>query len=58
MLRIRLGTLDTPFAKRPRAHTFVSDKAEWEPIGDSIPQFPEWAPTSVLLQRGSRQGSG
>jgi hypothetical protein len=58
VLRIRLGSLDTPFSKRPQAHTFVSNKADWEPIGDSIPQFPEWAPTSVLVQRGSRQGQG
>ena len=27
VLRIRLGSLDTPFGKQPRAHTFVSDKA-------------------------------
>jgi hypothetical protein len=55
VLRIRLGTLDTPFSKQPRAHTFVSDKAPWEPISGDIPQFPEWAPMSVLRQRGSRQ---
>ena len=56
ILRVRLGSLDTGFAKQPRAHTFVSDKASWEPIGDSLPQFPEWAPKAVLDQRGSRQG--
>jgi hypothetical protein len=55
LLRIRLGTLDTPFTKRPQAHTWVSDKAPWEPIGDDLPQFSEWAPRSVLNQRGSRQ---
>ncbi len=55
VLRIRLGTLDTAFTERPRAHTFVSEKADWEPIGDALPQFPEWAPRSVLDQRGSRQ---
>jgi hypothetical protein len=54
-IRIRLGTLDTPFDKRPRAHTFVSDKADWEPIDDGVPQFPEWAPKAVLNQLGSRQ---
>jgi hypothetical protein len=56
VLRIRLGSLDTPFEKQPKAHTFVSEKAPWEPIADGLPQFPEWAPTSVLRQRGSRQG--
>jgi hypothetical protein len=55
VLRIRLGTLDTPFEKMPKAHTFVSDKAPWEPINDGLPQFPQWAPRSVLSQRGSRQ---
>lgn len=55
VLRIRLGSLDTPFGKQPRAHTFVSDKASWDPIADGLPQFPEWAPKSVLTQRGSRQ---
>lgn len=55
ILRLRLGTLDTPFTKQPKAHTFVSDKAPWEPINDGLAQFPEWAPRSVLDQRGSRQ---
>ncbi len=55
VVRIRLGTLDTPFDKQPKAHTFVSDKASWEPIAGDLPQFPEWAPRSVLHQRGSRQ---
>jgi hypothetical protein len=55
VLRIRLGSLDTPLAGEPRAHTWVSDKAPWEPIRDGLPQFPQWAPKSVLHQRGSRQ---
>ena len=55
ILRIRLGSLDTPFLKQPQAHTWVSDKAPWEPLQDGLPQFPEWAPKSVLRQRGSRQ---
>jgi hypothetical protein len=55
VLRLRLGTLDTPFFEQPKAHTFVSQKAEWEPITGEVPQFPEWAPKSVLVQRGSRQ---
>lgn len=55
VLRLRLGSLDTPFTKQPKAHTFVSDKASWEPLSGDLPQFPEWAPPSVLRQRGSRQ---
>lgn len=58
VLRIRLGSLDTPFLKQPQAHTWVSDKASWEPIAGSLPQFETWAPKSVLHQRGSRQDSG
>jgi hypothetical protein len=54
-LRIRLGSLDTPFSKQPRAHTWVSDKASWEPIDDGLPQFAEWASRDVLEQRGTRQ---
>jgi hypothetical protein len=58
VLRIRLGSLDTPFLKQPQAHTWVSDKAPWEPIVDGIPQFGDWALKSVLDQRGSRQDAG
>jgi hypothetical protein len=55
VLRIRLGSLDTPFHKQPQAHTWVSEKASWEPIADTVPQFDRWAPKGVLHQRGSRQ---
>ena len=55
MLRLRLGSLDTPFDKQPRAHTWVSDKAPWEPLNDGLPQFSQWAPRSVLVQAGSKQ---
>lgn len=55
VIRIRLGTLDTPFMKQPLAHTWVSDKAPWEPIDDKIPQFETWASKSVLHQLGTQQ---
>jgi hypothetical protein len=57
VLRVRLGSLDTPFAGQPRAHTWVSDKASWEPLplDPGVPRFPQWAPRSVLDQRGSKQ---
>lgn len=55
VLRIRLGSLDSVFEQQPRVHSFVAEKAAWEPIADDIPQFPEWAPKSVLVQRGSKQ---
>jgi len=56
LIRIRLGSLDTTFSKRARAHTFVSQKADWEEIDGMIPQFEEWADKAVLVQVGSRQG--
>jgi hypothetical protein len=55
VVRLRLGSLDTPLGKTTTAHTWVSDKADWEPIDDALPQFPQWAPRSVLHQKGSRQ---
>jgi hypothetical protein len=55
VIRVRLGSLDTPFDRRPSAHTWVSDKATWETLETSVPQFPTWAPRSVLVQRGSKQ---
>jgi hypothetical protein len=55
IIRIRLGTLDTPFAGRPKAHTWVTDKAAWEPIDDGLPQFPREAESSVLGQPRARQ---
>ena len=55
LIRIRLGTLDTPFPKRAKAHTFVSDKADWETIDAEIPQFDEWASRDILTQVGSKQ---
>ncbi len=55
LIRVRLGTLDTPFTKRAQAHTFVSDKATWETIYGDLPQFDEWASRDVLVQTGSKQ---
>jgi hypothetical protein len=57
VIRIRLGTLDTAFEKRARAHTFVSDKASWDVIEGELPRFDEWPPRDVLIQKGSRQPS-
>lgn len=54
-IRIRLGTLDTPFFKLPKAHIFVDEKAVWERINDSLPRFEGWAPPDVLKLSGSKQ---
>lgn len=57
VIRIRLGSLDTALHATARAHTFVSDKADWDDIDafSSVPQYPTWAPRDVLVQKGSRQ---
>ena len=55
IIRIRLGTLDTPIDKRAKAHTFVSHKASWDNIEGELPQFDEWPPRDVLVQKGSKQ---
>lgn len=55
VLRVRLGTLDTPFSRAPKAHTWVSKRAAWAPIDDSLPRFSKWAPREVLTQAGSKQ---
>ena len=41
MLRLRIGTLDTPVELKPIAHIFVGSKASWDEIHDDIPQYEE-----------------
>ena len=41
LLRLRIGTLDTPVDVKPSAHIFVGSKAEWDHIHDDIPQYEE-----------------
>ena len=41
LLRLRIGTLDTPVAVKPIAHIFVGSKASWDEIHDDIPQYEE-----------------
>ena len=55
LIRIRLGSLDTPLHTTSKAHTFVRDKANWDVIEGALPQFDEWADKDVLVQLGSRQ---
>ena len=44
VMRLRLGTLDTPVAKPPVAHIFAASKAEWDVIHDDFPQYAERPP--------------
>ena len=39
VLRLRLGTLETPLATRPVAHIFATSKADWDEITDHLPQY-------------------
>ncbi|CCV03329.1 conserved hypothetical protein [Mesorhizobium metallidurans STM 2683] len=39
VVRLRLGTLDTPLLAPPTAHYFVTSKAVWYEIHDDLPQF-------------------
>jgi hypothetical protein len=41
VLRLRLGTLDTPVGAKPSAHIFVASKADWDEILDDAPQYAE-----------------
>lgn len=41
LLRLRIGTLNTPVDVKPLAHIFVGSKASWDEIHDDIPQYEE-----------------
>lgn len=41
LLRLRIGSLDTPVDVKPLAHIFVGSKAAWDEIHDAIPQYDE-----------------
>lgn len=41
VVRVRIGTLDTPTDQRPTAHNYVATKAEWFEIIDDLPQYKE-----------------
>lgn len=40
--RLRLGTVETPFACSNAYHIWVSSRAEWETIADGLPQYKEF----------------
>ncbi|MBL8414702.1 MAG: GFA family protein [Propionivibrio sp.] len=42
IVRVRIGTLDTPNHDKVSSHIFVDSKAEWENIPDDAPQYSEW----------------
>jgi hypothetical protein len=42
--RLRLGTIDGDPGRRPLGHVWVSSKAPWHAIHDSLPQFSDGLP--------------
>lgn len=42
--RLRLGTVDTPFACDDVFHIFVGSKASWWDVGDTHPRYAERKP--------------
>ncbi len=40
LLRLRVGTLDTPLPAGPAMHVFVGSKADWYEIHDGAEQYP------------------
>jgi hypothetical protein len=41
---VRVGSLDDDPGGRPLVHIWVSQRAPWHEISDSLPQFEEFAP--------------
>lgn len=41
IVRVRIGTLDTPIDAKVSAHIFVGSKAEWDEILDGSTQYDE-----------------
>jgi hypothetical protein len=56
-VRVRLGTVDTPFSDAPVAHIFTDEKAPWHTIHDDRPRFGGWPDPGQLPLPGSRQGN-
>ena len=42
VIRIRLGSLDTPVGDKPRAHAFWSERADWYDLKGDMPVFDTW----------------
>ncbi|MEM8766101.1 MAG: GFA family protein [Pseudomonadota bacterium] len=57
LVRVRLGSLDSPFTEPPAAHIFTSEKAPWYEIQEGARQFPAWPKPEALAVPGSRQGT-
>ena len=54
-VRVRLGSLDTPYVKSPSAQIFTAQKAEWHSPDPKIPCFDTWPTHDQIDIKGSRQ---
>lgn len=43
-VRIRLGTVESDIAERPKAHIFATSKANWDRITDDLPRYDSYIP--------------
>ncbi|MFT3906065.1 MAG: GFA family protein [Steroidobacteraceae bacterium] len=41
MMRLRVGSLDTPLPDKAQAHIFYADKAEWFDMHDELPKHAQ-----------------
>lgn len=57
VLRLRLGSLDSPFKDAPAAHIFAGQKAPWHRIYDDLPQYEDWPDATEMKIPGSRQST-
>lgn len=39
---VTTATFDAPEALRPEYHIWVSDRVDWAPLADGLPQYPGW----------------
>jgi hypothetical protein len=39
---VTLASLDAPGALKPERHIWVSDRVDWAPLGDGLPQHRGW----------------
>ncbi|WP_310446123.1 GFA family protein [Thiobacillus sp.] len=44
VVRVRMGTLDSPLSQGPGAHIYVGSKAPWHEIHDQLPQHEDRPP--------------
>lgn len=51
-VRVRLGTIESDIRERPEAHIFVTSKANWDHIGDDLPQYEAYEPVRDAGQGG------